>query len=382
MNTKLLTCTCSARFVREGEHEGDCDLWLIDEFWAGFLAWDWDREILTPTSSYPANHESDYVSEEYSWVNDYLTQKDAKYGVEGMSNAELGMSDEDIMLTTDAFIDRMIANKPEDVDDTWVKGDDGLWTKVQTYPSGATSTEYGGKGRLPATYSNHTGWDNDGLDWERWVSDRHTQTPINFPDGTVVYGTSLSRASHRETTPDFALYLDGGWRADGMAIMLPWRDYGLPSVGDGMAYYAIKEAFTWAKAGAFVEVGCIGAHGRTGTVLACMAVLADPLLTAEEAVAFVRTAYCHHAIETREQEWFVACFKADENGQPRPTKPVYVAPKATVVTSTEALPKPGSTTAASPSAGPLGNPARKGKARRSKRGGKRQQSHRNRMASR
>ncbi len=367
MNTKLLTCTCSARFVRDGEHEGDCDLWLIDEFWAGFLAWDWDREILTPTAMYPPNHESDYV-DSVEWVDDYLTQKDAKYGVEGMSNAELGMSDEDIMLTTDAFIDRMIANKPEDVDDTWAKDDAGLWTKVTKYPSGATSTQYGGKGNLPATY------DYSGLDWENWGSDRHTQTGVHFPDGTTVHATSLSRASHCEVVPDFGLYLDGGWRPDGMAIMLPWRDYGLPSVGDGMAYYAIKEAFAWAKAGAFVEVGCIGAHGRTGTVLACMALLADPELSSTEAIAFVRTAYCKHAIETREQEWFVACFHADENGKPRPTKPVYVAPKPHVVTSTEgARPKfnTDGTQTTFPSAGPLGDPARKGKARRSRRGGKR-----------
>lgn len=380
---KTLTCTCSARYVMDGEHEGDCDLWLIDEFWAGFLAWDWDREILVPTSTYPPNHESEYVEDGIEWVNDYLTQKDAKYGVESMSNAELGMSDEDIMLTTDAFIDRMIANRPEDVDDTWIKDETGLWKKVQKYPNGTTSTQYGGRGNLPATYSTGNSWDNDGYDWNNWDNDRHTQTPIHFPDGTTVYGTSLSRASHREQTPDFALYLDGGWKAEGMAIMLPWRDYGLPAVSDGMARYAINEAFAWAKAGAFVEIGCIGAHGRTGTVLACMALLADPELTAAEACAFVRTAYCNHAIETREQEWWVECFEADQKGLPTPAKPVYVAPKATVVSGT-ALPKPtsGGVMTGSPSAGPLGDPARKGKARRSRRGGKRQQRHRNRMASR
>lgn len=386
MTKTQLTCTCSGRYVMDAEHEGDCDLWLIDEFWAGFLAWDWDREVLVPTSTYPPNHESDYV-DSVEWIDDYLQQKDARqYGVEGMSNAQLGMSDEDIMLTTDAFIDRMIANHPEDEDDTWIKDDTGLWKKVVKNHDGGTTTTYGGRGNLPATYhsTGSSKWDNDGYDWNSWVSDRHTQTPIHFPDETTVYGTSLSRANERETTPDFALYLDGGWRAEGMAIMLPWRDYGLPSVSNGMAYYAIREAFSWAKAGAFVEVGCIGAHGRTGTVLACMALLADPALTATEAVAFVRTAYCQHAIETREQEWFVACFEADEKGTPAPPKPVYVAPKPTVVTSSAgtALPKPtsGAGTTASRSAGPLGDPNRKGKARRSRRGGKRQQKHRARMA--
>ena len=357
-----LTCTCGSRYVRDAEHEGDCDLWLIDEFWAGFLAWDWDAEALRPTPKNPDYFKSP-LDQEYEWVEDYLTQKDAK------EKAPNGQAVEDVMLTTDAFIDRMLAKGTLDTGEAWIKQADGMW--VQTTPNPATKS-------TSTTYSP-TPKDYDDYDWgSAFMSDRHAQTQVPLPDGeTSVYCTSLSKASECEVVPDFALYMDMGWRPDGLAIMLPWRDYGMPQVSDEFADYAIKEAFAWAKSGAFVELGCIGAHGRTGVVLACMAALADPLMTGPECVAFVRTAYCHHAIETKEQEWWVARFVAVQKGEPIPAKPVYVAPKPTVVT---ASPKANATQ--SPSAGPIGDPNRKGKARRSKRGGKRQQRHRSRAGRR
>ncbi len=55
-----------------------------------------------------------------------------------------------------------------------------------------------------------------------------------------------------------------------------------------------------------VEVGCLGGHGRTGTALACLAVLTGT--PANEAVAWVRANYCAHAVETEAQEALVAAF--------------------------------------------------------------------------
>ena len=62
----------------------------------------------------------------------------------------------------------------------------------------------------------------------------------------------------------------------------------------------------WARArqGEVVELGCLGGHGRTGTALACLAVLAGTSPPA--AVAWVRSAYCSQAVETPDQEAFVA----------------------------------------------------------------------------
>jgi protein-tyrosine phosphatase len=68
----------------------------------------------------------------------------------------------------------------------------------------------------------------------------------------------------------------------------------------------IRDAFERAWAGERVEVGCAGGLGRTGTVLACMAVLAG--VPAADAVEWVRAHYDRHAVETPEQEAWVAWF--------------------------------------------------------------------------
>ena len=59
-----------------------------------------------------------------------------------------------------------------------------------------------------------------------------------------------------------------------------------------------------ARSGQRVEVGCLGGHGRTGTALAVLAVLGGH--PPDEAVAWVRANYCPEAVETAEQEAFVA----------------------------------------------------------------------------
>jgi protein-tyrosine phosphatase len=80
----------------------------------------------------------------------------------------------------------------------------------------------------------------------------------------------------------------------------------------------IESAFERARRGDLVEVGCLGGIGRTGTVLACMAVLSG--VPREDAVAWVRASYDERAVETREQEgwvgWF-AGFASGESGEPR-----------------------------------------------------------------
>jgi protein-tyrosine phosphatase len=70
----------------------------------------------------------------------------------------------------------------------------------------------------------------------------------------------------------------------------------------------IRAAFARARAGERVEVGCAGGLGRTGTVLASMAVLAG--VPAPDAVQWVRENYDTRAVETEEQERFVAWFGA------------------------------------------------------------------------
>ena len=57
-----------------------------------------------------------------------------------------------------------------------------------------------------------------------------------------------------------------------------------------------------------VEFGCAGGHGRTGTALACLAILDG--VPGREAVAFVREHYDPHAVKTPGQRRYVARWSA------------------------------------------------------------------------
>jgi hypothetical protein len=90
------------------------------------------------------------------------------------------------------------------------------------------------------------------------------------------------------------------------------RGQPISSLGGTSAYPSIlrsqhnRSPFARAREGELVEVGCIGGSGRTGTVLACMAVLAG--IPPTEAVAWVRATYRADAVETSEQEEWVRWF--------------------------------------------------------------------------
>jgi protein-tyrosine phosphatase len=80
---------------------------------------------------------------------------------------------------------------------------------------------------------------------------------------------------------------------------------GLPADSD-QAADQITAAFARARRGDAVEVGCLGGLGRTGTVLACMAVLAG--VPPASAVDWVRREYNPAAVETSAQEQWVRWF--------------------------------------------------------------------------
>lgn len=129
-----------------------------------------------------------------------------------------------------------------------------------------------------------------------------------------------------DTTPDFGLYAYSGWNPSCVATFIPWQDYGLPTVDFARVFEAIQTAWDLSCEGKVVEVGCMGGHGRTGTILACLALLSDPEMTARQAIHHVRKVHCNEAIETNEQEWFVAWFRAQLLGETCPPKPTkYVS---------------------------------------------------------
>ena len=86
---------------------------------------------------------------------------------------------------------------------------------------------------------------------------------------------------------------------------LRWPDFWLPADRSD-AQDALYDA--WRRTAAQrVEVACSGGRGRTGTALACMAVLDG--MHAEKAVAYVRAHYDARAVEAPWQRRYVDHFR-------------------------------------------------------------------------
>ena len=128
---------------------------------------------------------------------------------------------------------------------------------------------------------------------------------VRFPNGVEISAVPLSERREDREDRDFGLYMDPAWSPTWEAEMIDWKDFGLPTDPD-RAISQIVEAYRRAAEGERVEIGCIGGLGRTGTVLACMAVLAG--VAADKAVAWVRAQYDARAVETAEQERWVLAF--------------------------------------------------------------------------
>jgi hypothetical protein len=129
---------------------------------------------------------------------------------------------------------------------------------------------------------------------------------LRLPSGRLIRGRGLGHPFPPGPMPAFALYLLGReppavpWEAR----WLVWPDFGLPS-DRAAASDALREA--WVRSATErVEIACTGGLGRTGTALACMAVLDG--VPNREAVTYVRAHYAARAVETPWQRRFVARF--------------------------------------------------------------------------
>jgi protein-tyrosine phosphatase len=135
---------------------------------------------------------------------------------------------------------------------------------------------------------------------------------IELPDGALVRGRGLRYPTPDGTPPDYGLYL-GSPRmrvrhASGLVWpheWIEWPDFRLPRSPD-LAVPLIRDLHERAVAGERVEVACGGGVGRTGTVIACLAVLAG--VPSGEAVAWTRAHYNRRAVETPWQKRWVARF--------------------------------------------------------------------------
>ncbi|WP_330237938.1 protein-tyrosine phosphatase family protein [Streptomyces sp. NBC_00525] len=131
---------------------------------------------------------------------------------------------------------------------------------------------------------------------------------LRLPSGALVRGRGLRYPLPSGPVPSFAVHLLGKqppptpWETR----WLPWPDFRLPR-DRRQAREVLQEALE--RAGnERVEVACGGGRGRTGTALACMAVLDG--VPPDQAVAFVRRHYHPRAVETPWQRRFVLRFDA------------------------------------------------------------------------
>jgi hypothetical protein len=134
---------------------------------------------------------------------------------------------------------------------------------------------------------------------------------LRLPSGRLVRGRGLLRAYPMGPPPTFGVYLLSkpasltAWESR----WVRWPDFWVPS-DPADAGLALQEA--WERAATDrVELACRGGRGRTGTAMACLAIIDG--VPAREAVAYVREHYDRRAVETPWQKRFVARFAA-----PRP----------------------------------------------------------------
>jgi protein-tyrosine phosphatase len=135
---------------------------------------------------------------------------------------------------------------------------------------------------------------------------------VILPGGGVVQAHGLmgivSIDDHEQ--PDWALYLDDGWRTRNPSWphrFVAWADFGLPA-DEVDAFAAFAEAWQRAHDGEIVDLACVGGIGRTGTALACIAVRDG--VPVSEAVGWVRANYVQSAVETDAQRSLIERFAA------------------------------------------------------------------------
>jgi hypothetical protein len=126
---------------------------------------------------------------------------------------------------------------------------------------------------------------------------------LQLPSGRLVRGRGLRRPYPDGPDPALGVYLLGrrppavSWESR----WIRWPDFRLPT-DEASVLPVLSEA--WRRAAAErVEVACAGGHGRTGTALACLAILDG--VPAPQAVACVREQSDPPAVETPGQRRYV-----------------------------------------------------------------------------
>jgi protein-tyrosine phosphatase len=147
---------------------------------------------------------------------------------------------------------------------------------------------------------------------------RHWREPVRVGRFVVTCSALLSKTRLEPPTPDFGIYLHVGWKhilgaswTNGSylkrlamdrpypALIVDWPDGGVIPVQQ--VADLVETCLSKLRQGKQIDIGCHGAHGRTGTLLACLIARIEHLDGAV-ALAEVRKRYCRWAVETTVQE--------------------------------------------------------------------------------
>ncbi|MBG0855388.1 protein phosphatase [Streptomyces spinoverrucosus] len=130
---------------------------------------------------------------------------------------------------------------------------------------------------------------------------------LRLPSGRLIRGRGLRHPLDPVAPgPSYGVYLLGKppERFPWESRWIRWPDFRLPT-DRADARAVLTEV--WERAAAErVEIACGGGRGRTGTALACLAVLDG--VPPQEAVAYVRARYDRRAVETPWQRAYVRRF--------------------------------------------------------------------------
>lgn len=361
-------CTMENTFTNNDNHDDSCDLWEDVAFVFGDKAWSPDEQRLIPAplglnaGMYPNRLNPYEHADEFIWNGD--TPVISKATAERRQASPL---DDDIPALPindleDEFAAALVAGIEQD-EYGWVQYADGSWADpVNRVTYRAIKDDDGEQCWVEEVWDEEplptrTGearcdcptekmfWcspcgvtrDNKEDAW-RWQTAQdveeyensfsywtntcgHVMSPVQLNQDLTVYASGV-RTHHTDDTPDFAIYAHGGWNPACPAIFIPWQDYGLPTCTYEQAAESIKMAYQAVKDGKAVEVGCMGGHGRTGTILACMLIMANPKFTPSQAIEAARTRHCKNAVESASQDWFVEWFRAWFLGEALPERPV------------------------------------------------------------
>lgn len=129
---------------------------------------------------------------------------------------------------------------------------------------------------------------------------------LKLPSGRLVRGRGLRDGLPDGAWPEYGVYLLGKQppAVEWESRWVRWPDFRLPA-DDRDARDALMELLERASSER-VEVACGGGRGRTGTALACLAVLDG--IAPGDAVAYVRANYHPKAVETPWQKRYVSRF--------------------------------------------------------------------------